>query len=141
LEVDAMATVTTPRNARQREPRKPLPPVPVTGSFVGGPPSAHDLLHGVAVLEVLRPEDSDYYWTAVVADAGRVVGYQLAHFGTGTVYFLPADLSECDCPDRTYRPERPGGCKHMRGLAQALAARRAPYRKTERDEITSSEAA
>ena len=139
-----MATVTTPHNARQREqrqPRQPLPPVPVTGSFVGGAPSAHDLLHGVAVLEVLRPEDSDYYWCQVVADAGEVIGYQLRHFGTGEVYFLPADCTDCDCPDRTYRPERPGGCKHMAGLRQALDARRAPDRKTERDEITSSEAA
>jgi hypothetical protein len=38
----------------------------------------------------------------------------------GTVYHLPADLSSCDCPDGTYRPDRPGGCKHRKALAALL---------------------
>jgi hypothetical protein len=92
----------------------------VTGLFCGGSTTA-DLLAGVAVLEVLRPEDSDYYWAGYVVDNSRVIGVQLRHFGTGTVYFLPADLSECDCGDFTFRPDRPGGCKHMAALRQALS--------------------
>jgi hypothetical protein len=36
------------------------------------------------------------------------------------VYDLPPDLSGCDCPDRTHKPERPGGCKHMVALRLAL---------------------
>jgi hypothetical protein len=28
----------------------------------------------------------------------------------------------CDCPDATYQPERPGGCKHVKALRAALAA-------------------
>jgi hypothetical protein len=39
-----------------------------------------------------------------------------------TVYDLPADFSTCDCPDHTYHPERPGGCRHMKALRAALAA-------------------
>src|SRR5262245_64287737 len=27
-------------------------------------------------------------------------------------YDLPLSLDSCDCPDVTYRGERPGGCKH-----------------------------
>ena len=38
-------------------------------------------------------------------------------------YQLPADLSSCDCPDATFRPDRPGGCKHRRALAKLLAER------------------
>jgi uncharacterized Zn finger protein len=37
------------------------------------------------------------------------------------MYDLPADLSGCDCPDATYHPERPGGCKHGAALRAALA--------------------
>jgi hypothetical protein len=40
----------------------------------------------------------------------------------GTAYDLPADLSGCDCPDATYHPERPGGCRHQRALAAGLKA-------------------
>jgi hypothetical protein len=91
--------------------------VPVTGQFSGGY-SAADLLQGVAVLEVLRPEDSSFYWAAVVADAGRVIGWQLRKFGTGELYFVNADCTECDCPDAVYRGR---ACKHMAALRQALS--------------------
>jgi hypothetical protein len=133
-----MPTVAIPR--KPVKPR-PLPPVPADGHFPGGA-TWQELLAGTAVLQIDRPEDTnDWYWCGYVVDSGEVRGYNLVKFGTGATYFFPADCSGCDCPDRTYRPERPGGCKHMRGLAQALAARRAPDRKTERDEITPSEAA
>ena len=26
----------------------------------------------------------------------------------------------CDCPDATFRPDRPGGCKHVNALRSAL---------------------
>jgi hypothetical protein len=39
-----------------------------------------------------------------------------------TTYHLPRDLSSCDCPDGTYRCERPGGCKHRKALAALLRA-------------------
>jgi hypothetical protein len=110
-----MATVTVSHGNRQR---KPLPPVPVTGSFCGGATTA-DLLQGVAVLQIDRPEDNnDWYWCGYVCDDYRVVAVQLRKFGTGQTYTLPADLSSCDCPDHVYRG-RP--CKHMSALKQALS--------------------
>jgi hypothetical protein len=53
---------------------------------------------------------------------GRVTGFELSKFGTDQRYDLPADLSSCDCPDHVYREERPGGCRHMQALRQALVA-------------------
>ena len=29
---------------------------------------------------------------------------------------------QCDCPDATYRPNRPRGCKHVRALRDAIEA-------------------
>jgi hypothetical protein len=116
LEVDAVKTLTATRNARQQ--RAPLPPVPVTGSFSGGATTA-DLLAGVAVLEIARPEDTeDFYWAAYVVDDSRIVGVRLRRFHTGKTYFLPAGLSGCDCPDHV---ERGRACKHMTALKQALS--------------------
>jgi hypothetical protein len=54
-----------------RRERKPLAPVPVTGSFSGGATTA-DLLQGVAVLQIDRPEDTnDWYWCAYVVERSR----------------------------------------------------------------------
>jgi hypothetical protein len=61
-----------------------------------------------------------YYFTR------HATGYRLTGYddrkGEVTTYDLPLDLSSCDCPDGTYRGERPGGCKHRRAI---LAMRRA----------------
>jgi hypothetical protein len=106
----------TPRPPRRT--CRPLPPVLVTGSFCGGATTA-DLLAGVAVLQIDRPEDTnDWYWCGYVVDGGRIIGVRLRKFGTGTVYFLPADLSECECPDCTFRQR---ACKHITALRQALS--------------------
>jgi hypothetical protein len=114
------ATLTRPARQRTvaRRERRPLAPVPVTGTFCGGATTA-DLLQGVAVLQIDRPEDTnDWYWCGYVVDGGRVIGVQLQKFGTGQTYFLPADLNECDCPDCTFRQRE---CKHMTALKQALS--------------------
>jgi hypothetical protein len=55
-----------------------------------------------------------------VFDGERCVAFRLVKFGTGEQYDIPRDLSSCDCPDRVYRPDRPGGCRHMQALRQAL---------------------
>jgi hypothetical protein len=57
----------------------------------------------------------------VVVEYGRVLGFQLKK-ATGEAYDLAADLSSCDCPDATFHPERPGGCKHQKALAAVLKA-------------------
>jgi hypothetical protein len=91
--------------------------------FVGGA-TRQDILDGAAVLSITAGDDSDRdetaYWCLAVFQGERCTGFRLTKFGTGEVYDLPRDLSGCDCPDQTYRPERPGGCKHMAALRQAL---------------------
>jgi hypothetical protein len=54
-------------------------------------------------------------------DGATLAGYRLLK-ADGTMYDLPADLTCCDCPDHTFHPERPGGCKHVAALRAALAA-------------------
>ncbi len=67
--------------------------------------------------------DSCVYWLRADTDhQGRVTAFELTRFGSGEKYHLPADLSSCDCPDHIYREERPGGCKDMAALRQALSA-------------------
>jgi hypothetical protein len=124
LEVDAMSILTgpVPRVHANRE-RKPLAPVTVSASFVGDA-SRNDLLDGAAVLSIVSGDATDPgetpYWCLAVFDGERCTGFRLTKFGSGEVYDLPRDLSSCDCPDHTYRPERSGGCRHMAALRQAL---------------------
>jgi hypothetical protein len=58
-------------------------------------------------------------------DGAALAGYRLVRVGP-TLYDVlfptAADGSWfCDCPDATYHPERPGGCKHVAALRTALA--------------------
>src|SRR5262245_5484631 len=65
---------------------------------------------------------------AILDDRGRQTEYRVSANGLwlltrlddGTTYSLPRDLSACSCPDATYRPLRPGGCKHQVALRAAL---------------------
>jgi hypothetical protein len=98
-----------------------------------------DLLAGHAVLAVSVGDESDsdtrVYWLQAHTDqCGHVTSFRLTKFGTGEAHDLPADLSSCSCGDNTFRPERPGGCRHMAALRQALLA--VADRKTERDQHT-----
>lgn len=61
------------------------------------------------------------YLVSPITDSGGLVGYRLTK-RDGTTYDLPHDLSGCSCPDNTWHPERPGGCRHMAALRAALAA-------------------
>ncbi len=112
------------RNVSRPRACKPLLPVEVQGRFIGGA-TPQDLIDGAAVLAIVHGDDTDRnemaYWCQAVLDAGRVVAFRLREFATGEQYDLPADLSACDCPDRIYRSERPGGCRHQVALRQALA--------------------
>jgi hypothetical protein len=106
-----------------RRQRKPLLAVNVAAKFVGGA-TRQDIIDGAAVLSIATGDDTDRdetaYWCKAVFDGERCTGFQLTKFGTGEVYDLPRSLESCDCPDHTYRPARPGGCKHMAALRQAL---------------------
>jgi hypothetical protein len=103
--------------------RKPLQPVQLLR--VECEAGIADLIAGHAVLTIVTGDDADsdtraYWLKADVAHTGKVTGFELRQFSTGVKYHLPADLSDCDCPDHIYREERPGGCKHMVALRQAL---------------------
>jgi hypothetical protein len=103
--------------------------VQVQARFVGGA-TRRDVIDGSAVLSIVSGDATDTdetpYWCQAIYDGERCTGFRLTKFATGEVYDLPRDLSICDCPDRTYRPERPGGCRHMVALRQALPTVRKP---------------
>jgi hypothetical protein len=113
-----MSTVS--RKPRQFQPAT----VPVSGTFRWAvqPTDTHPgcLVITTTDKQTGKPKATAYL-VHPVADNGRLVGWTLKKAG-GAVYDLAADLSRCDCPDGTYHPERPGGCKHMRALAKALQA-------------------
>jgi hypothetical protein len=64
---------------------------------------------------------SQAYLVSPVCDNGRLVGWTLRKTD-GARYDIPANFSTCDCPDFTFHPERPGGCKHQKALAAGLKA-------------------
>jgi hypothetical protein len=103
--------------------RKPLVAVQVTARFVGGV-TRQDVMDGAAVLSIVTGDETDRdesaYWCKALFEGERCTGFRLTKFGTGESYDVPRDLSGCDCPDRSYRPDRPGGCKHIAALRQAL---------------------
>lgn len=103
--------------------RKPLSPVHVAARFVGGA-TLQDILDGAAVLSIATGDETDRdesaYWCLALFQGEKCVGFRLTKFGTGEVYDIPRSLDCCDCPDATYRPERPGGCKHQQALRVAL---------------------
>jgi hypothetical protein len=52
--------------------------------------------------------------------AAPVLGYRLVNQASRKAYDIDAEFWVCDCPDATYRSERPGGCKHVAALKAAL---------------------
>lgn len=103
-----MSTTTTPTRKRQLQ--------PVSGSVkllrpVG---EVNDTTGEVAI------NGKSYYLTCHDT-CYRLTGWDQQH-AAPTCYDLPKDLSSCDCPDGTYRSERPGGCKHSRALKALKAA-------------------
>jgi hypothetical protein len=119
-----MPTVPDPRPASQPISRKPL--LPVNLLRVTCEAGISDLIAGHAVLAITTgdPSDSDttVFWLKADVDShsGKVLSFELTKFGSDARYHLPSDLSNCDCPDHIYREERPGGCRHMRALKEAL---------------------
>jgi hypothetical protein len=106
-----MATVIDPRNPIKT--RKATRPVSGVCRWLNKPNPQHE--GGVLAINGTR------YEVLPLFDGPARVGYRLLK-ADGTMYDLPADLSGCDCPDATYHPERPGGCKHAAAVRAALAA-------------------
>ena len=70
-----------------------------------------------------RTRDGEEVDAVIEHHDGRIVGYRLTK-PDGTVYDVSTTEPygwTCDCPDMTFRSERPGGCKHVRSLQAALA--------------------
>jgi hypothetical protein len=112
---------TTSDPGRQQ---KPPEPVKVRARFVAGA-TPEGLAAGAAILSVTEADTgkATCYWCEALPGAdGRYVGFRLRKFGGGEPHDLPGDLSGCTCADRTHRPDRPGGCRHMAALRQALPA-------------------
>jgi hypothetical protein len=63
------------------------------------------------------------YTVTVLRGQNGIVGYRLGK-EDGTTYDLSTTEAHwtCDCPDATFHPERPGGCKHVVALRAALKA-------------------
>ena len=109
-----MATVTDPRN--------PIKTRPATRPASGlcrwlTKPNAH---HEGGALEI----NGTAYEVLPLFDGAALVGYRLLK-ADGTMYDVGTAGAHgwtCDCPDATYHPERPGGCKHVQALRAALAA-------------------
>jgi hypothetical protein len=106
-----MATVTDPRNPIKS--RKATRPATGTCRWLTKPNANHE----GGVLDI----NGTVYEVLPLHDGETRVGYRLLKTD-GTMYDLPADLSGCDCPDSTFHPERPGGCKHRVGLRAGLKA-------------------
>jgi hypothetical protein len=60
------------------------------------------------------------YMLSVVVNQGAVAGFRLTK-SDGKVYDIDPAHWTCDCPDGTFRQNRPGGCKHGRAVRAALA--------------------
>jgi hypothetical protein len=63
------------------------------------------------------------YTVTVLCGPSGVSGYRMAKVD-GTTYDVctTEERWTCDCPDATFHPERPGGCKHVKALQAALKA-------------------
>jgi hypothetical protein len=108
-----------------RPDRKPLEPVAAVGRLLAGHGQRlPELIEGNAILEIETEGRLESYWCGLILDPadGHISGVKLQKFATGEKYNLPATLDDCDCPDGTYRPERPLGCRHQVALRQALLA-------------------
>jgi hypothetical protein len=117
-----MQSISSPAPHVKPRSRKPLAPVSVAGVLITGLDTGlADLFEGCAILEIEDAKELTSYWCgASTDDQGRITSLHLRKFATGEQYELPADLSSCNCPDSTYRSERPGGCRHQVALRQAL---------------------
>ncbi len=112
-----MATVT--KTPKQRKPRK-LEPISGKCRWVGGIPSPAALDNGDALL-LITPEGKEPAVYHVQCFDGN---YRLSKAGVDeAVYDLERTGNgfRCNCADATFCEERPGGCKHAKALAAALA--------------------
>jgi hypothetical protein len=96
--------------------------VNVRAYFVGGA-TRQDVIYGQAVLSItdLDRDEEAPYWVEALYDGERCVAFRLRKFGgEDGAHDVSRDLTTCTCGDATFRPERPGRCRHVQALRQAL---------------------
>jgi hypothetical protein len=107
-------------------PRKPLQPVSVQGRFLQRPVAPCEILPQGAPGVLLI--DGSPYLVSIIGELPPegeplVFGWRVVKHD-GTHYDIDTRTAwgqwQCDCPDATYRGERPGGCRHAAALRQAL---------------------
>lgn len=112
--------------------RKPLCPVQIEATLTGGDESlAYDLCHGGAILEIVSGDETDRdetcYWTRFLfGSTSEPYAVELTKFGSHEKYVVTLADERCDCPDATYRPGRPGGCRHKVALRLTLTPLQTP---------------
>lgn len=120
-----------------RRQRKPLVPVQVTGRFGSLTADLQALRLGTAVLFLtdLTTGEETLYWAKGVSEGGILAGIVLEKLDGGKhpdgymVRLKGENAPACDCPDACYRPDRPGGCKHLAAVRQAVATLAADLRR------------
>jgi hypothetical protein len=117
-----------PSRALRRRQQPPPPaaaaearrPVHVTGRFSEGV-TPDQLPQGSAILEIPDAKGEAFYWCEAVGRHGRILGVWLQKCGDGTRHYVHLDTApHCTCADASYRPQRPGGCRHLNAVRQAM---------------------
>jgi len=107
-----MSNLRPRKDPRNPHPRRPSRPAQGVARWLTRPD--HHMVGGV-----LEVNGQSYELLPLYSGAETVLdGYRLLK-GDGAMYDLPRDLSTCDCPGHTFRPEQP--CKHMLALKAAFA--------------------
>jgi hypothetical protein len=114
-----MDNVSKNSNGRQQKPLQPAQVGPVVWLSTPIPPSD---IWPEGASGILQIGDTVYICKTLlhITDETEIIvdGWQLEK-ADGTAYTIDS-TGECDCPDACWRGFRPGGCKHVRGLARAL---------------------
>jgi hypothetical protein len=108
-----MATLSDPRNPIKT--RKATRPAAGVCRWLTKPNAKHE----GGVLQI----NGTVYEVLPLYDGEALVGHRLLK-ADGTMYDIETACEpwRCDCPDATFHPERPGGCKHALALRAALRA-------------------
>jgi hypothetical protein len=109
-----MATVSDPRNPIKT--RNATRPATGLCRWLSKPNAEH--AGGVLAINGTAYEVLPLY------DGEALVGYRLLKVDSLAMYDVDTTREpwRCDCPDATFHPERPGGCKHVQALKAALRA-------------------
>ncbi len=132
--VRAVKPIPPSRVPATRQPRQRRPLLPVSVRATLDLTSPDELAHGTAILAITTgdatDEDTRRYWTQFLFRDGDAYAISLRQFGSDEVHQVTLADEKCSCPDTEFRPDRPGGCKHIRALKIVLPPVAAPAAAT-----------